>query len=127
MRVPALPTFWYSETTSTWVLPAACGTVTGYTLGCGPNGAAFGVSISRVPVLRHIDSIFDAGQAHYNSLQIKAETKSARYGIYALIGYTYSRAYDTGFSDGLGSIIGANLFPSSRTGKAWIGGFRRST
>ena len=49
--------------------------------------------------------------AHYNSLQIKAETKSARYGIYALIGYTYSRAYDTGFTDGLGSVIGATYFP----------------
>ena len=49
--------------------------------------------------------------AHYNSLQIKAETKSARHGIYALIGYTYSREYDTGFSDGLGSIIGATYFP----------------
>src|ERR1700688_428508 len=23
--------------------PGACGTVSGYTLGCGPNGAAFGV------------------------------------------------------------------------------------
>ncbi len=54
---------------------------------------------------------FDAGRAHYNSLQIKAETKSARHGIYALVGYTYSRAYDTGFSDGLGSIIGATYFP----------------
>jgi hypothetical protein len=42
---------------------------------------------------------------------VKAETKSARYGIYALIGYTYSRAYDTGFMDGLGSITGANYFP----------------
>ncbi|HLJ49350.1 MAG TPA: carboxypeptidase-like regulatory domain-containing protein [Bryobacteraceae bacterium] len=90
--------------------PSACGTVKGYTMGCGPNGAAFGVPYPAFP-FSEIDSIFDAGLAHYNSLQIKAETKSARHGLYALIGYTYSRAYDTGFSDGLGSIIGATYFP----------------
>jgi hypothetical protein len=90
--------------------PGACGTVSGYSLGCGPNGAAFGVPYPAFP-FSEIDSIFDAGRAHYNSLQIKAETKSARHGLYALIAYTYSRASDTGFSDGLGSVIGATYFP----------------
>jgi hypothetical protein len=90
--------------------PSACGTVSGYTLGCGAGGAAFGVPYPAFP-FSTIDDIFDNGKAHYNSLQIKAETKSTRYGIYALIGYTYSRAYDTGFTDGLGSIIGATDFP----------------
>jgi hypothetical protein len=90
--------------------PSACGTVSGYTLGCGPHGASFGVPYPAFPY-SEIDSVYDAGRAHYNSLQIKAETKSVRHGIYALIGYTYSRAYDTGFSDGLGSIIGATYFP----------------
>jgi hypothetical protein len=93
--------------------PDACGTVTGYTLGCGPKGAAFGIPYTAFP-FSEIDSIYDAGRAHYNSLQLKAETKSARYGLYGLIGYTYSRAYDTGFSDGLGSIIGATYFPLPR-------------
>src|SRR5208282_4708232 len=83
--------------------PSACGTVSGYTLGCGPNGAAIPAPYPAFP-FSEIDSIFDVGRAHYNSLQIKAETKSARNGLYALIAYTYSRAYDTGFSDGLGSI-----------------------
>jgi Carboxypeptidase regulatory-like domain len=89
--------------------PSACGTA-GYALGCGPNGSAFGVPY---PAFAYstIDDIYDNGRAHYNSLQIKAETKSARHGIYALIGYTYSRDYDTGFTDGLGSIIGATYFP----------------
>jgi len=90
--------------------PTACGTVSGYTLGCGPNGAAFGTPYPAFP-FSEIDSVFDAGLAHYNSLQIKAETKSERHGLYALVGYTYARAYDTGFSDGLGSIIGATYFP----------------
>jgi len=90
--------------------PSACGTASGYTLGCGPNGAAIPAPYPAFAG-SEIDSIFDVGRAHYNSLQIKAETKSARYGIYALIGYTYSRAYDTGFSDGLNSLIGATYFP----------------
>ena len=90
--------------------PGACGTVAGYRAGCGPGGAAFSTPYPAFP-FSEIDSIFDAGRAHYNSLQIKAETKSARHGLYALIAYTYSRAYDTGFSDGLGSVIGATYFP----------------
>ncbi len=91
--------------------PGACGVVSGYTLGCGPDGAAFTSPYAANFPYSTISNIYDAGLAHYNSLQIKAETKSARYGIYALIGYTYSRSYDTGLIDGLGSITGANYFP----------------
>ena len=90
--------------------PTACGVVKGYTLGCGPGGTAFGVPYPAFP-FSDIASVFDAGLAHYDSLQIKAETKSTKYGLYALLGYTYSRATDTGFSDGLGSVIGATYFP----------------
>jgi Carboxypeptidase regulatory-like domain len=90
--------------------PAACGTVTGYTLGCGPNGSFVGLPYPTFP-FSTISNINDAGRAHYNSLQIKGETRSDRYGLYALVGYTYSRAYDNGFSDGLGSTIGATYFP----------------
>ena len=90
--------------------PFACGTVSGYTLGCGPNGAAFAEPYPAFPY-SDISSIFDVGRSHYNSLQIKAETKSARAGLYGLISYTYSRSYDTGYSDGLGSTIGATYFP----------------
>jgi hypothetical protein len=90
--------------------PTACGTLSGYTLGCGPNGSALPIPYPAF-AYSEIDSIFDVGRAHYNSLQVKAETKNARHGIYALVSYTYSRAYDTGFSDGLGSTIGATYFP----------------
>jgi Carboxypeptidase regulatory-like domain len=92
--------------------PTACAggpnAVPGYTLGCGPGGAFFPTPY---PAFGHIYSINDFGRASYNSLQIKAETKSARYGVYALIGYTYSRTYDTGYSDGLSTPIGAPEFP----------------
>jgi hypothetical protein len=90
--------------------PAACGSVHGYTLGCGP-----GASFVNIPYLAFpfstISNISDQGRSHYNGLQIKAETKSSRYGVYALIGYTYSRTYDNGLTDGLGSPIGATYYP----------------
>jgi Carboxypeptidase regulatory-like domain len=90
--------------------PSACGTVSGYTLGCGAGGAFVGLPYPDFPYST-IANIFDSGRAHYNSLQIKAETRSDRSGLYALIGYTYSQAYDNGFTDGLGSSIGAPYFP----------------
>src|SRR5438309_11216475 len=90
--------------------PTACAggpnAVPGYTLGCGPGGAYFPAPYTLFP-FSNIYSINDSGRAHYNGLQIKAETKSSKYGLYALIGYTYSRAYDTGYSDGLSTPIGA--------------------
>jgi len=87
--------------------PSACGTP-GYTLGCAPGGGALPVPF---PTFGTISNITDQGRATYNSLQIKAETKSARHGIYALIGYTYSHTYDNGFSDGLGTNLGATYYP----------------
>ena len=90
--------------------PSACGVTAGYTLGCGPGGAAFGVPETNFPYST-VDNMTDDGRAHYNSLQIKAETKSARHGLYALIGYTYARNYDTGYTDGLGSNLGATYYP----------------
>jgi hypothetical protein len=89
--------------------PSACGTVSGYTLGCGPEGSAFGVPYTQFP-FSTVSNSTDQGSAHYNSLQIKAETKSS-HGVYALLGYTYARAYDNGFTDGLGSSIGATYYP----------------
>jgi hypothetical protein len=53
----------------------------------------------------------DYGKTTYDSLQIKAETKASKYGLYALIGYTYSHTYDNGLSDGLGSLLSAVYFP----------------
>jgi Carboxypeptidase regulatory-like domain len=90
--------------------PSACGVVSGYTIGCGPNGAAVPLPYPNFP-FNAIFAINDAGSTSYNSLQIKAETKSARHGLYALVGYTYSHTYDDGLSDGLGSVLSAPFFP----------------
>ena len=92
--------------------PAACGTVSGYTLGCLANGQPY---IPPYESNTDDDNIIflmgDVGTTHYNSLQIKAETKTARHGLYALVAYTYSRTYDNGLSDGLGSEVSAPFFP----------------
>ena len=84
--------------------PSACGTVANYTLGCLSNGAPY------VPPYPTGDAIFlfgDVGKTNYDSLQIKAETTTAKGGLYALIAYTYSHTYDNGLSDGLGSLLSA--------------------
>ena len=88
--------------------PSACGAVPSYTLGCLPNGAPY------VPPYNTFDTISlfgDVGKTNYDSLQIKAETRTPKYGLYALLAYTYSHTYDNGLSDGLGSLLSAPYFP----------------
>ncbi len=93
--------------------PSACGVTPGYTAGCGPGGSAFGPRWGNPPFLfpLTINNNNDVGKAHYDSLQVKAETKSIRHGLYALLGYTYSRTFDSGLPDGLGTFPGATYFP----------------
>jgi hypothetical protein len=100
--------------------PSACGVTPGYTLGCGPGGAAFGPKWGAPTFLfpLTIANNNDVGKAHYDSLQVKAETKSIRNGLYALLGYTYSRTFDSGLPDGLGTFPGATYFPLPGTSKA---------
>jgi len=96
--------------------PAGCGgVIPGYTLGCGPGGSALPIPYPDFP-FSTISNISDQGRSTYNSLQIKAETKSSRHGIYALIGYTYAHSHDNGFSDGLGTNLGATYYPLPRSG-----------
>jgi hypothetical protein len=90
--------------------PSACGTVQNYTLGCNFDGSPR-VSPYIAPNFNSIILIGDVGKTAYNSLQIKAETKTPKYGLYALFAYTYSRTYDNGLTDGLGSVVSAPYFP----------------
>jgi len=102
--------------------PAACGVVAGYTLGCASGGTAFLPKWRdpTFPFALTIANANDVGKAQYDSFQIKAETKSARHGLYALIGYTYSRTFDSGMPDGLGTFPGATYFPLPGTsGNDW--------
>ena len=79
-------------------------TVTGYTLGCGIPAPPY-------TPFQFVNSNNSIGSARYDSLQVKAETKSARHGLYALIGYTYARNFDSGMTDGLGTNAGALYWP----------------
>jgi hypothetical protein len=93
--------------------PSACGVVPGYTLGCGPGGTAFAAPYGPFTA---VDNNTDNGRARYDSLQVKAE-KSSQHGLYALLSYTYSRTFDSGFPDGLGTLPGAMYWPLPGTQK----------
>ncbi|HSZ60404.1 MAG TPA: carboxypeptidase regulatory-like domain-containing protein [Terriglobales bacterium] len=79
-------------------------------IGCNPDGSQY-VPSYVVPNFNSVLEFADLGDTKYDSLQIKAETKSRRYGLYTLISYTYAHAYDNGLSDGLGSLLSAPYFP----------------
>ena len=86
-----------------------------YKLGCAPGGGAL---VAPYGPFTTVANSNDVGNARYDSLQVKAETKSSRHGLYALLGYTYSRTFDSGFADGLGSFPGATYFPLPGTHRA---------
>ncbi len=65
-----------------------------------------------------IDNISDGAHARYDGLLIRAETKSARHGLYALVSYTWSRTFDSGMADGDGTTPGAQFFPLPGTSRA---------
>ncbi len=65
-----------------------------------------------------IDNITDGAKARYDGLLIRAETKSARHGLYALLSYTWSRTFDSGMADGDGTTPGAQLWPLPGSQKA---------
>jgi len=85
--------------------PSACGVVPGYTVGCGFPSFPYAAPFQSVAANNSV------GRARYDSLQIKAETKSTRHGLYALLGYTWSRTFDSGMPDGLGTNPGAIYYP----------------
>jgi hypothetical protein len=89
--------------------PSGCADPTSNHIGCVGNAPY--VSPYTVPNFNAILEIGDLGNSSYNSLQIKAETKTPKHGLYALVAYTYSRTYDDGLSDGLGSELSAPYFP----------------
>jgi hypothetical protein len=115
----------YAGTRSTHILvsqsnlnlnePSACpggaNATPGYTLGCG-----FG-TFPYAGFFQIVTPSYSEGSARYDSLQIKAETKSARHGLYALLGYTWSRTFDSGMPDGLGTNPGAIYWPLPGTKK----------
>jgi len=76
-----------------------------YTIGCGFPAWPYAAPFQSVAANNSV------GRARYDSLQLKAETKSVRHGLYALLGYTWSRTFDSGMPDGLGTNPGAIYYP----------------
>jgi hypothetical protein len=121
----------YAGTRSTHILyyglnmnveaPSACAggpaPIPGYTFGCGSGGQWF-----NAPYLGNqfvnISNISDGARAEYDGLLVRAETKSARHGLYALISYTWARTFDSGMSDGDGTTPGAQYWPLPGTKRA---------
>jgi hypothetical protein len=91
-----------------------------YSLGCAVGGGAVAAKwgAPTFPFALTIANNNDVGKAHYDSFQIKGETKNVRHGLYALLGYTYSRTHDSGMPDGLGTFPGATYFPLPGTSSA---------
>jgi len=88
--------------------PSGCVAGGSYTIGCNADGSPF------IPPYAASNAMLlfgDIGKTQYDSLQIKAETKTPKYGLYALFSYTYSKTYDNGLTDGLGSLTSAPYFP----------------
>ena len=90
--------------------PSACTGSSSYTLGCLPGGQPY-VYPYQPPNFNAISLFGDVGDTSYDSLQVKAETKTPKYGLYALIAYSFSHTYDNGLTDGLGSMLSAPYFP----------------
>ncbi len=121
----------YAGTRSTHILfyglnmnvnaPAAClggsDSTPGYTLGCGPGGAWFNAPYQGNQYI-NISNITDGAKARYDGLLIRAETKNARHGLYALLSYTWSRTFDSGMADGDGTTPGAQYWPLPGSQKA---------
>jgi hypothetical protein len=118
----------YAGTRSTHILfyglnmnvnsPSACiGGSNGYFLGCGPGGAPFNAPYQDNQFI-NISNITDGARAQYDGLLVRAETKSARHGLYALVSYTWSRTFDSGMSDGDGTTPGAQYWPLPNTQRA---------
>ncbi len=89
--------------------PSGCASASSNHIGCVGNAP-----YTTPYTVSNFNAILEAGDlgiTSYNSLQIKAETKTPRHGLYALVAYTYSKTYDDGLSDGLGSELSAPYFP----------------
>jgi len=97
--------------------PSACGVIPGYTLGCNFPSFPYAANQPNGGFFQNVFTNNSVGAAQYDSMIIKAETKSVRHGLYALLGYTLSKNDDSGLTDGLGTNPGALYYPLPGTAK----------
>lgn len=75
-----------------------------------PNLQIDPANLRPYPQFYYITGILDRGLSRYDSLQVKAE-RAFRNGVYFLVSYTYSKGFDNGLNDDLGSLVGVPYFP----------------
>lgn len=90
-----------------FLTPADPGYDANYSLGCDPGHTGH---FAPYGLFTTVANNNDIGRARYDSIEVKGE-KNASHGLYALLSYTYSRTFDSGFPDGLGTLPGAMYWP----------------
>jgi len=108
MPVPAALTFWLAKSTKTSMTRTPARTAA---IPCKATRSVADLASSPTPGTSNPSSAIQHRLRPLRRLLLKAETKSARHGLYALLGYTYSRNFDSGLPDGLGTNPGALYWP----------------
>ncbi len=80
-----------------------------------PNPQIDPTNLRPYPQFYYIIGVLDRGLARYDSLQFKAE-KAFQNGLYFLVSYAYSKGFDNGLNDDLGSLVGVAYYPLSPAG-----------
>jgi hypothetical protein len=75
-----------------------------------PNLQIDPANLRPYPQFYNIIGLLDRGLSRYDSLQLKAE-KAYQNGLYFLLSYTYSKGFDNGLNDDLGSLVGVPYYP----------------
>jgi hypothetical protein len=75
-----------------------------------PNLQIDPANLRPYPQFYDIIGLLDRGLSRYDSLQVKAE-KAYQNGLYFLLAYTYSKGFDNGLNDDLGSLVGVPYYP----------------
>lgn len=75
-----------------------------------PNPGIDPANLRAYPNFFNIDAIMDRGLSRYDAMEVKLE-RSYSHGLYLLASYTYSKGFDNGLNDDLGSMPGVAYYP----------------
>jgi Carboxypeptidase regulatory-like domain/TonB-dependent Receptor Plug Domain len=83
-----------------------------------PNLQIDPANLRPYPQFFDVIGLIDRGLSRYDSLQVKAE-KAYQNGLYFLVAYTYSKGFDNGLNDDLGSLVGVPYYPLNTAPNAY--------
>ena len=107
--------------------PSACGTVSGYTLGCGPDGAAFGIAVSAHSRFRTSRTFLTPGGRTTIRCRSKPRPRARDTAFTRSSDILIRDRMTPGFIGRSGKHNRRQLLSPPGIGKPWIGDFRRST